>query len=66
MPMYSAAWPPIEGRECAVDVRGGERHLPVLIGQIPLEVPDLVVDFKGQRLIGNPVHGGSTSWKRIK
>jgi hypothetical protein len=31
---------------------------PVLIGQIPLEVLDFVVDPVGQRLIGNPAHGG--------
>jgi hypothetical protein len=31
---------------------------PVLIGQVPLEVMDFVVDPAGQRLIGNPAHGG--------
>jgi hypothetical protein len=31
---------------------------PVLIGQVPLEVLDFVVDPQGQRLIGNPAHGG--------
>jgi hypothetical protein len=31
---------------------------PVLIGQVPLELLDFVVDPKGQRLIGNPAHGG--------
>jgi hypothetical protein len=30
----------------------------VLIGQIPLEGLDFVVDPQGQRLIGNPDHGG--------
>jgi hypothetical protein len=29
-----------------------------LIGQIPLEALDWVVDAKGMRLIGNPEHGG--------
>jgi len=31
---------------------------PVLIGQIPLEALDWVVDPVGQRLIGNPDHNG--------
>ena len=31
---------------------------PVMIGQIPLEGLDFVVDRIGQRLIGNPEHGG--------
>ena len=31
---------------------------PVLIGRIPLEALDLVVDPGGRRLIGNPEHGG--------
>jgi hypothetical protein len=30
----------------------------VLIGQIPLETLDFVVDPVGQKLIGNPAHGG--------
>jgi hypothetical protein len=29
-----------------------------LIGQVPLELLDFVVDPRGQRLIGNPEHGG--------
>ena len=31
---------------------------PVLIGQIPLELLDFVVDPVRQQLIGNPEHGG--------
>jgi predicted aspartyl protease len=58
MPMYSAVWLTIQGRECAVDVGEVSDDLPVLIGQIPLEALDLVVDCNGQRLIGNPAHGG--------
>jgi len=30
----------------------------VLIGQVPLEMLDFVVDPPGQKLIGNPDHGG--------
>jgi hypothetical protein len=33
-------------------------ELPVIIGQVPLELMDWVVDPKGQRLVGNPEHGG--------
>jgi predicted aspartyl protease len=32
--------------------------VPNLLGQVPLEVLDLVVDTKRQRLIPNPAHGG--------
>jgi hypothetical protein len=32
--------------------------LPVLIGQIPLEHLDFVVDLRNRKLIGNPAHGG--------
>lgn len=31
---------------------------PVLVGQIPLEALDFVIDPIGQQLIGNPAHGG--------
>lgn len=34
------------------------RGVPPLIGQIPLEMLDFVVDPRGQKLIGNPEHGG--------
>jgi hypothetical protein len=32
--------------------------VPVLIGQLPLEHLDFVIDMKAQTLIGNPRHGG--------
>ena len=32
--------------------------VPVLIGQLPLEHLDLVVDTRNRALIGNPAHGG--------
>jgi predicted aspartyl protease len=58
MPLYSVVRLTIQGRECALDVGEIADELPVLIGQIPLEMLDFVVDMKGQRLIGNPAHGG--------
>lgn len=58
MPMYRAVRLTIQGRDCAIDVGEIGDEFPVLIGQIPLELLDWVVDAKGQRLIGNPEHGG--------
>ena len=48
----------VQGRECRVDVMGLPDDCPVLIGQVPLELMDWVVDPGRQRLIGNPDHGG--------
>jgi predicted aspartyl protease len=58
LPMYSVVRLTIQGRECALDVGEVADGFPVIIGQIPLEMLDWVVDPKGQRLIGNPEHGG--------
>ena len=33
-------------------------EVPNLLGQVPLEVLDFVVDPRGQKLIPNPAHGG--------
>jgi predicted aspartyl protease len=48
----------IQERECIIDVTDVQDACPVCIGQIPLELLDFVVDPVGQRLIGNPAHGG--------
>ena len=48
----------VQGRECMSEVAEFPDQCPVLIGQIPLELLDFVVDTIGQRLIGNPDHGG--------
>ena len=40
------------------DVIEVPENVPNLLGQVPLEVLDFVVDAKGQRLIPNPAHGG--------
>ena len=47
----------VQGREARVEVGEMENEMPMLIGQIPLEILDFVVDPQGQRLIGNPAHG---------
>jgi predicted aspartyl protease len=56
--MYSIARLVVQGRECHVEVAELADDCPVLIGQIPLEALDFVVDPIGQRLMGNPAHGG--------
>ena len=46
------------GGDCPMDVTELPDECPVLIGQLPLEALDFVVDPVNQRLIGNPPHGG--------
>ena len=41
-----------------MDVMEVPDDTPVLIGQIPLEHLDFVVDMRSHSLIGNPAHGG--------
>lgn len=48
----------VQGRDCGVEVFEVADDCPVLIGQIPLEALDFVVDLSGRKLIGNPEHGG--------
>jgi predicted aspartyl protease len=56
--IYGTARLTVQGRDCPIDVSELPDDCPVLIGQIPLELLDFVVDMPGQRLIGNPAHGG--------
>jgi predicted aspartyl protease len=58
LPMYGTVRLTIQGRDCPVDVGEIGDQYPVVVGQIPLEALDWVIDPKGQRLIGNPEHGG--------
>jgi predicted aspartyl protease len=53
----------IQDRDCTVDVLEIGDDLPVLVGQVPLELLDFIVDPAGQRLIGNPAHGGQWVWE---
>ncbi|MGE0608568.1 MAG: aspartyl protease family protein [Pirellulales bacterium] len=48
----------IMDRFCTVDVMEVPDDVPPLIGQIPLEALDLVIDSRNHRLTGNPAHGG--------
>lgn len=56
--VYGAVRLTVQGRECTIDVAEVPEDCPVLIGQVPLELLDFVVDPTHQRLIGNPAHGG--------
>ena len=57
-PIYGMVQLTVNGREARVEAGEINDDLPLLIGQIPLEILDFVVDPQGQRLIGNPDHGG--------
>jgi len=46
------------GRRENFDVIEIPEVVPNLIGQVPLEVLDFVVDSRGQKLLPNPAHGG--------
>jgi predicted aspartyl protease len=56
--VYGAVRLTVQGRECVCDVVELPDECPVLVGQVPLELLDFVVDLQGQKLIGNPAHGG--------
>lgn len=56
--VYEAVRLTIQGRDCTMDVMEVPNEVPVLIGQLPLEHLDLVVDLRSRSLIGNPAHGG--------
>jgi hypothetical protein len=56
--VYEAVRLTIENRSCTFDAMEVPDDVPVLIGQIPLEMLDLVVDLQGRRLTGNPAHNG--------
>jgi clan AA aspartic protease len=55
---YSAVKLTIQDRDATIDVIEIPDGCPVLIGQVPLEIMDFVVDPKNQKIIGNPAHGG--------
>jgi predicted aspartyl protease len=46
------------GRRENFDVVEVPEEVPNLLGQVPLEVLDFVVDSRGQKLVPNPAHGG--------
>jgi predicted aspartyl protease len=56
--MYDVVRLTVQNRFCHAEVAEVDDVCPVLIGQLPLEALDFVIDTKAQRLIGNPEHGG--------
>lgn len=56
--IYRAVRLTVQGRDCISDVAEVSNEFSVVIGQVPLELMDWVVDPGRQRLIGNPEHGG--------
>lgn len=56
--IYEAVRLTVQGRDCVIEVAEVPDECPILIGQVPLDLLDFVVDPAGQRLIGNPDHGG--------
>lgn len=58
VPTYGAVKLTVQGRDCVCDITEVDDACPVLIGQVPLELMDLVVDPGRRQLVGNPAHGG--------
>jgi clan AA aspartic protease len=56
--IYDAVRLTIQGRDCTVEVMEVPDVVPALVGQIPLESLDLVVNPLAGKLTGNPEHGG--------
>lgn len=56
--VYEAVRLTIHERDCVVEVYEIPDDCPVLVGQIPLEALDFVIDPVGQKLVGNPDHDG--------
>jgi predicted aspartyl protease len=56
--IFTAVRLTVQGRDCNIDVAEVPDGCPVVIGAVPLELMDFVVDPNGRRLIGNPAHGG--------
>ena len=61
--IYGVAKLKIRDRSAAVEVAELPDDCPVLIGQLPLEAMDWVVDCANQQLIGNPAHGGEEMYE---
>ncbi len=61
--LYDAVRLTIGDRSCTMDVLEVADDVPVLIGQLPLEHLDFVVDSRSRTLIGNPAHGGEHAYE---
>jgi predicted aspartyl protease len=56
--LYDTVRLTIQNRTCTTDVLEVPDSVPVLVGQLPLEHLDFVIDMTAHALIGNPAHGG--------
>ena len=56
--LFSPADLEVQGRNTQYQVTELPDELPNIVGQIPLESMDWVIDMTGRKLIGNPEHGG--------
>ena len=61
--LYAAVRLTIQDRFCTMDVMEVPDDTPVLIGQLPLEQLDFVVDLQSRTLIGNPAHDGEQMYE---
>lgn len=53
----------VQGRDAKIEVTELPDGTPILIGQIPLEIMDWVIDMKNHKLIGNPAHNGEWEYE---
>ncbi len=63
--VYSPVNLKIEGREMNTDVIEIPDTLPNLVGQIPLESLDFVVDLRLHKLVQNPDHPDGPMWEEF-
>jgi predicted aspartyl protease len=58
VPTFGAVKLTVLGRDCVCDVSEVDDACPMLIGQVPLELMDFIVDPGSRQVLGNPAHGG--------
>jgi clan AA aspartic protease len=63
--IYGAVRLTIQGRSCTMDVMEVDESCPVLIGQLPLEHLDFVVNPREHTLVGNPRHNGEHMYELL-
>ena len=61
--IYSTVTIYLRDRFAHVDVTELPEDCPNLLGQVPLQIMDFVVDMRNERVIGNPEHGGEWMWE---
>jgi predicted aspartyl protease len=64
MHIFTAVRLTVQGRDCTVDVGEIPDEFPVLIGQVPLELLDWVVDTRGQKLVATP-NTAASRWSTV-